>query len=218
MASKYNLKINFTEEDLKYIKGTGKKVVIVKESDDDNHCMAMKAASEFVTDVAWVTCNPRMSINVSWEDTYFVYASDTKIQNGATIETISNKAAEPKTRLYTFTKDGYFEDEPYGNAPVNTAYYVKNICGETETFGLAQSAKVSSTVYSVNPINAISMLDNDSGYFIPVEKVKVFLSANADNGKVISVIQSDVLVVDLTVENSQSISYDKDTGKFRLDN
>ncbi len=217
MASEYTLNINFTEEDLKYIEGTGKKVVIVKESDDSNHSMALKAKGGFVTDVAWVTCNPRMSIDVSWEDTYSVYASDTKIQNGATIKTTSNKEAEPKTRLYNFTDGGYFDDEPYSDGSISMAYYVKNSCGETETFGLAQTAKVSSAVYSLNPINAISMLNNDYGYFIPVEKVKVFLSANADNGKVISVIQSDVLVVDLTINNTQSIIYDRTSNKFRLE-
>jgi hypothetical protein len=217
MASEYNLIVNFTEEDLKYIEGTGKQVVLVKESDTSNHSMLEQAGQSFVEDVAWVTFSPWMTTKVTWQSSYAVYASDVEKMNGAIIEKMSSKQAEPRTRMYNFVSGGYFKDEDYNEGPQDMAYYITNISGEKETFGLAQSVKVRSTEYSLNPINAVTMLNNDIGYFIPVEKVKIFLTANASNGKVISVVQSDTFTVDLTKKGTQTVIYDRASGKFRIE-
>lgn len=159
---------------------------------------------------------PWMTSTVTWQSSYAVYASDVEKINGAVITKMSNKMAEPKTRMYNFVEGGYFNDEAYSKGPQDMAYYITNICGEKETFGLAQTVKVRNAEYSLNPINAITMLNNDIGYFIPVEKVKIFLTANAQNGKVISVVQSETFTVDLTTKGTQTVIYDRPSGKFRL--
>lgn len=95
-----------------------------------------------------------------------------------------------------------------------TAYYIKNNYHKPETFGLAQSVKVGEKLYEANPINAMTVLNNEQAYFIPIEKIKAFLAARAENGKVISVAQSQVLLLDFTEKPEITITYDRSTSKF----
>lgn len=95
-----------------------------------------------------------------------------------------------------------------------TAYYIKNNYYKPETFELAQTVKVGKQVYEANPINAMTVLNNEQAYFIPSEKVKVFLAARAENGKVISIAQSQALLVDFTEKSERTITYDRNTSKF----
>lgn len=75
-----------------------------------------------------------------------------------------------------------------------TAYYIKNNYYKPETSELAQSVKVEEKLYEANPINAITALNNEEAYFIPIEKIKAFLAARAENTKDISVVQPEVLL------------------------
>lgn len=60
----------------------------------------------------------------------------------------------------------------------------------------------------------MTILNNEQAYFIPTEKIKVFIAAGAENGKVISVAQSQVLLLDFTEKPEITITYDRSTSKF----
>lgn len=210
MASQYKLEITLKKEDLEKIYAAGKRVVLVKENGENG----FSSEVEFIDDVAWVTFNPWEINKVSWKEEYFTYASDTERQSGAIIEKVSYQEAEPKTKLYRF--NGYFKTEQFNGGAHETAYYVKNDYSQPETFGLAQTVKIGEKVYEANPINAVTLFNNEQGYFIPVEKVKVFLAAQAENGKVISVAQSQALLVDFTEKAERKVTYDSSTSKFIL--
>lgn len=55
---------------------------------------------------------------------------------------------------------------------------------------------------------------NISANRIPVVKVKIFLAASADDGKVISVTQSKTLTVDFTEKTTRTVKYDQSADAF----
>lgn len=181
MASEYKLNLRVSKEDLELINDAGKRVVLVKENGEGS----FSSGSEFIDDVAWVTFQLWGDNKVTWENKYSVYVSETQKQSGAVIDKASWEEAEPKTKMYLFN-DGYFMGEQFSGEAHPTAYYIKNNYYKPETFELAQTVKVGKQVYEANPINAMTVLNNEQAYFIPSEKVKVFLAARAENGKVIS--------------------------------
>lgn len=209
MASEYKLNLRVSKEDLELINDAGKRVVLVKENGEGS----FSSGSEFIDDVAWVTFQLWGDNKVTWENKYSVYVSETQKQSGAVIDKASWEEAEPKTKMYLFN-DGYFMGEQFSGESHPTAYYVKNNYYKPETFGLAQSVKVGEKLYEANPINAMTVLNNEQAYFIPIEKIKVFLAARAENGKVISVAQSQALLLDFTEKSEITITYDRSTSKF----
>ena len=212
----YTLNVNFSEEALEKLQDSGHVVTIVKVCDDNNHTQsnAEKANSDDVQELAWVTFRPWQEGAVKWEEKYSVYASDTKITKGVVIERVAHKEAEKQDRQYLF-KGGYFHENEYEGQDENS-YYVRNEGGEMETFGLAQTVKVKSDKVDIAPINAFSMLNNEDGYFTPIEKIKIFLSSDASNGKVISHAQSDALLVDFTERAERTVEYDPVKSVFRI--
>lgn len=203
MASEYKLNLRISKEDLELINGAGKRVVLVKENGEGSFL----SGSEFIDDVAWVTFQLWELNNVTWQEEYYVYASDVEKQSGAVIEKASYEEAEP------FDK-GYFSASQFNGEAHPTAYFIKNGYDKPETFELAQTVKVGKQVYEANPINAMTVFNNEQAYFIPSEKVKVFLAARAENGKVISIAQSQALLVDFTEKSERTITYDRNTSKF----
>lgn len=209
MASEYKLNLRVSKEDLELINDAGKRVVLVKENREGS----FSSGSEFIDDVAWVTFQLWGDNKVTWENKYSVYVSETQKQSGAVIDKASWEEAEPKTKMYLFN-DGYSMGEQFSGEAHPTAYYIKNNYYKPETFELAQTVKVGKQVYEANPINAMTVLNNEQAYFIPSEKVKVFLAARAENGKVISIAQSQALLVDFTEKSERTITYDRNTSKF----
>ena len=212
----YTLNVNFSEEALEKLQDSGHVVTIVKVCDDNNHTQsnAEKANSDDVQELAWVTFRPWQEGAVKWEEKYSVYASDTKITKGVVIERVAHKEAEKQDRQYLF-KGGYFHENEYEGQDENS-YYVRNEGGEMGTFGLAQTVRVKSDKVEIAPINAFSMLNNEDGYFTPIEKIKIFLSSDASNGKVISHAQSDALLVDFTERAERTVEYDPVKSVFRI--
>ncbi|UYI78105.1 MAG: hypothetical protein OGM09_13220 [Fusobacterium varium] len=208
MGSIYKLNIKMPKEDLMLLNSIDKKVVLVKENSESSG-----NSNGFIDEVAWVTFQLWGDNKVTWENKYSVYVSETQKQSRAVIEKASWEEAEPKTKMYSFN-NGYFMEEEFSGKSPPTAYYVKNNYYKPETFGLAQSVKVGEKLYEANPINAMTVLNNEQAYFIPVEKIKVFLAARAENGKVISVAQSQALLLDFTEKPEITITYDRSTSKF----
>lgn len=103
--------------------------------------------------------------------------------------------------------------DQFSEESLPTAYYIKNNYYKPETFELAQSVKVEEKLYEANLINAITVVNNEEAYFIPIEKVKAFLATRAENGKVISMVKPEVLL-DFTEKPEITITYDINISKF----
>ena len=67
-----------------------------------------------------------------------------------------------------------------------------------------------------SPLNAVTVMYNETAQFTPIEKLKVFLSGYQNNGYVISKVTGDALEVEYTDSNTQSIYFDDATNRFRL--
>ncbi|MBI2382369.1 MAG: hypothetical protein HYV16_16590 [Gammaproteobacteria bacterium] len=189
--SSYTLNVLFNQADLPTIYAAGQKLIIMKSS----------PAS---TQLAWVAVKPFESNSISWTDDYAMYASQTQIQSGATIQKLS-QVATPSGVEYIF-ENGMFDDpQPYTQNP--NAYATTNDFGEALTFGLAQSASVNGSSNMFSPLNAQLVPNLNTAEFIPVEQVIVFLQSNVQNAQVISIVSSPSINVDLTTNPVQTIQY-----------
>lgn len=137
MISECKLNLKVSKEDLDLINGAGKRVVLVKENGEGN----FSSGSEFIDDVAWVTFQLWEQNNVTWQEEYYVDASDMKKESEAVIEKASSEEAEQKTKLYTFD-NGYFSESQFNGEAHPTAYFIKN---EHEK-SLAQTVKIGEQV------------------------------------------------------------------------
>lgn len=214
MAS-YQLKINIEQEDVDLLNSLQRRIVIVKTVDEMAPSAAPDSDSEQITGVAWVTSEPWPQVEVKWENQFAVYASDVRIQSGATIRASCIKNALSGSKIYNFTDRNIFSEAPYQKASENT-YYIHNLKSgyRAYTFGLAQSVKVNDDLFNFNPINATSLINNELVSLKPIEKIKVFLQTNAQDAKVISLIQSNALDIDLTDEAEVEIKYNREINKF----
>lgn len=212
----YQLRIHISEKDINAMKGSGLNITLVKVCDDSNHALATTLGIPSCDEIAWVACDLFQETTVSWKENYSVYASTTDIVSGATIDRMSSKQASPGVKEYTFS-DGTFEEKSIPSG-MPTAYYVQNAYTKKPslTFGLAQVAKVSTGDTVESPINAMKVMAQNEAAFIPIVQLKVLLSAHVSNGKVISFVQSQAVVVDFTEHNEREITYDASLAKFRI--
>ena len=198
------LNFNLTSENVKTIKGVNQSITIVKST--------VQASQE--QPVAWIAFPPMESISVTWTEDYFIYASDTAIDAGATIKesSITDDPVET-TQLYTFD-GGTFKAGPGGESAAFDAF---NSGAQTYTLGLAQVAKINNKPVAA-PISASSVLSNENVSFQPRVKISVFLSATTDNGVVLSKIQGAVYEFELSLSNTSiALVFDETHNKFMKD-
>lgn len=200
--SDFELNIQFRSEDVRLIQQADQKVTLLKE-----------VAGSSGQPVTWVTFNPFEGNTVNWTLDFGLYASNTLIQNGATIDKRSTVDPASSGVLYPFA-DGTF-DNPTGDAGVNN-YGIQNHYDTAQqlTFGVAQSVTANGTAFEANPLNAVPVLFNQEAIFTPIEKVTIFLQGKFDNGVILTEVQGGALTVDLTNNPSQAVHYDAAKGKF----
>lgn len=202
--SKYRLNVNFSENDLRTIYKANEKVVIVKHT-----------AGNADSQVAWVSFKPFMENTIDWSNEFAVYASTTDVENGATINKLSDKDAATKIQ-YQFC-DGIFQSAtPQASLGDNT-YALSNqmIDYMGLTFGLAQSVNVNGEAFANHPINALYLPYGQGVNMTPIEKVDVYLKADVEEGTVISHISSIVMPVEYAESDTEhTIIYNGSTGKF----
>jgi hypothetical protein len=189
---------------------------------------ALNAAGQFVTfvksitsspaesgnlPVAWLSFSPFMSNSVGWQESYYLYATTTPIEPGATIqETSQTPAPAQEGPIYTF-QQGVFTAGPEGSAPT---YNMMNSQGSALTFGLAQTATVNGD-NATAPVNAVTILNGENASFTPTETVSVFLSSFNTNGSVISHVAGNALVIELTSQEPVAhVSFNDANGQFIL--
>lgn len=168
--------------------------------------------------VAWLSFNPMQKNTVTWTEIYSVYASNTQLQMGAKIDTQSTMPAS-SGNTYTF-QGGQFGpgvDDPqltevdYG---INHQDPHFRTCGvKMLTCGLYQGAVVNGENTS-SPLCAVKVPYNNEAVFTPIEKVYVYTSSCQNNGQVISRVNSNALLVDLTVNPNKKVIYNPDNNEF----
>lgn len=200
----YELQINFTEDALKAIYAAGEKLIITKE-----------VAGNKGRSVCWVSTLPFLKNTIKWTEEYMLYASREEAMNGATIDKLSEVDALSEL-LYDF-KDAIFENA-HGSSSVGTNEYgLTNKMNQYNylTFGLAQKVTVNGTGTEGRPINAVTLPYNHTATFSPIERVRVCLSNDLNNGMVITKEFSNSINVTYSgTETAKTIEYDTSRGIF----
>ena len=165
--------------------------------------------------VAWLAFQPLESNNVSWIENYYMYASTTVLQSGATIQMTSQTGAPVQTGwLYTFA-NGMFTGAQGGGSPGTFNLY-NGMATPDFSFGLAQYATVNNT-QTLAPLNAVPVLYNQGATFTPMETVSIFLSSCSANGTVIPDIPSNALTLTLTPKNpSANVGFNDTNNEFYI--
>lgn len=182
--SVYELSVEFDDADLEVINRAAQKITITRH-----------VAGQSANQVAWVAFSPLENNSIQWEDSYYLYASNSEIQNGATIKVLSDKLAL-ETKQLPFTSTGIFGNPtsvilPQGKYGLANQYTTR----PSMVFGLAQTATVQGVAVPASPLNASLVPMNQFATFQPLDKIEVSLEANADNGMVISRVSSNALPI-----------------------
>lgn len=189
----YGINIRISQKGLQNIYAAGMKVTLVKSIISN----PMPAGN---LPIAWVSFQPLMENNVSWETLYHLYGTTTALQDGVKIVMTSQTETPAQLGwLYTF-QNGFFTGAQGGGDTFNIANQMQSGSLTPFSFGLAQQAIVNN-VKTFAPLNAVPVLYNNRASFTPQEKLSVFLSSYSDNGTVISQVASDALGITLTSQS-----------------
>lgn len=200
--SSYRLNIYFASGDLPSLYKASQKLVIVKHTEGSD------------SQVVWAAFNPFENNTIDWGTSYSLYASNTEIQGGATINKLSDITAEPQVN-YVFS-DAVFQNPAADSELSENTYELTNRMDDSKilTFGLAQDVVVNNEAFANHPINAIYVPFDQTATMTPVEKVDVYLQSNIITSTVVSTITSTPIMVDFTTDTEKTIIYDATTGKF----
>lgn len=201
----YKLNIKFNEDDLKTIYKADEKIVLVKHTKEGSDSR-----------VAWVCFKPFKNNTVTWSTSFALYASNTEVQHGATIDKLSDLSATTKV-MYKFEQAVFQKPELVPMIGDNT-YALLNKMDDYDglTFGLAQDVQVNGIGIEKNPINAVFVPFGQSASMTPIEKVDVYLKNDLDDGTVITHVATVPLTVEYEEnEKEHTIAYSGATGFYR---
>jgi len=139
--------------------------------------------------VVWVCFKPALVNTITWQENYGLYASNTQVQNGATISIESSvDNAQTGDLRYPFNASNYF-DPPITDTSAPAAYSLVNNSGSTFTFGLLQQVTVNGATTS-QIINAATVPNGQRADFSPQVTLSIGVSGSLNNGVVVSNISS----------------------------
>lgn len=169
--------------------------------------------------VVWQSFDPFGSNNVTWQQEFGLYASDTQVVNGVTLRKMSEQKPADEAHYYSFTSgavfEGPFTDPRLGDGQYGTENAMPNSQYPALTFGLTQVATVNGNVSAANPLNALSVLPNRFVTFTPITTVYVWLESNIASSTVVSQILSNQAIVRYSgAIKSRDLVYDADSGIF----
>ncbi len=202
----YQISIAIDDAGLQKIYAAGQSVTLVKS-------VVANPLSSGNLPVAWLAFQPLESNQITWVENYYMYATTTVLQSGATIQmTSQTQAPVQEGWMYTF-EQGQFS----GSSGTGDTFNVDNqMSNGFFNFGLAQQATVNN-VSTLAPLNAQPVLYNESASFTPIETISIFLSSYSNNGVVISQVASNALVVQLTSQSpTASVGFNDATNTFYL--
>jgi len=151
--------------------------------------------STIQTPLAWLTFSPLESNTVSWSGQLQLYATTTPLDPGAVVAINSQTSATGGIQLgsvYTFANGAFTAATGSGDA-----YVAANRSGSTFGFGLLAAATVNGSS-ATGPLDALTMLNDQNGFFYTPTAVFVFLSSASQNGTVLPTMPSGALQLDLS--------------------
>jgi hypothetical protein len=214
----YQLLINIDATGVSNIKSANQTVTICKQvtswiaSSSETQASRVAAGGTGMPAIAWLAFQPNTSNTITWNDSYFVYASDTPLIAGNTIVETFQKDAMIGY-MYALT-NGQFTASPSTTQP--TSINIDNQQENSLNFGLMQQA----TINGISPLsptatNCVPVLFNEEGYFYPTETVLIFLSSTQTGGTAIPFIPSGALPVTLTSQDpSVTVAFNDSTNVF----
>jgi len=190
----FSIDITIDQDGVEAINSSGQKVTLVQS------VVSNPPSSDIV---AWLAFSPLESNLVTWQEEYYIYATTTEVQSGATIQmTSQTESAAQLGWTYTFA-NGIFNGASGGDG---TAYNANNQQGGTYGMGLAQQAMVNN-VQTFAPLSVVDVLNDETANFTPEIQLSIFLSASQNNGSVLSQVAGNAYSFTLS-SSVPSISLD----------
>lgn len=180
-----------------------------------NLIVTKQSAAQGGQTVAWLAFSPYQSNTISWQDTYYVYTSQTLLQAGATITQLASTQAAPQT-AYSFQSNVFTVATPYSQLSASQ-YEIINQSGQPLVFGLAQGATLNGNALSSSPIFAATVLNNQWLDMTPLDTVSVFLQGNVNSAMCLGTVTGKSCQVNFgNGVSSQTINFNSGLGGFQL--
>jgi hypothetical protein len=204
----FNLKLLIDTETLPIIRDSGQRITLAKPVNADT-----------TPSVVWLSIDPFASTDVSWEEQYGIYASTTKVVDGATISKLSETGVGAQDgATYTFTSGAVFNGPFPGGVP-RGSYGAQNDMPSSLypvlTFGLTQDALVNQVAAKRKPLSATPVLATQFAEITPFTIVFVWLQAQFRSETIITRITGRNTKVRLGGGvNEATLKYNAELGVF----
>lgn len=202
----FNLDLSFSKSDLAAIFAADASVVVAKPAGD----------SGSKPNVAWLTFRPLENNNISWEEVYGIYASNTLMEDGASIAKSSAVNPAVPGKVYTLQPDGAFgAPADGGTADSFTVINKLENARKYMTIGLTQDARIGGELIAGNAISASNVLYQSTAVMTPYTTVFLWIQSKIKSNSVCTKVTSPMSEITFGGSvNSLSYRYDSDTGLF----
>jgi len=204
--SDVKLEIIFSDEQLETIYASRCKVIIGKYGNTPE--------SQF--GVAWQAFRPLGSNCITWGDDYGLYASSTRLLEGAKLhQTSYSKYAAVRGRQYTLMESGVISNP--GDQTCNDKFYMLNNYSSKKimTVGLCQKASINGEFTKWNAISAVPVMNKHAIFMKPTHRVSVWLESMIESNTVFSSVESPKTNIHFSVGvPAIQLTYDSDIGSF----
>ncbi|GGG17768.1 hypothetical protein GCM10011344_17980 [Dokdonia pacifica] len=200
----YVLTISFTDQQLTDIYNTNTQVTIGKQVNSQE------------PNVAWQSFNPLQNNQVTWEEEYGIYASNSEIVNGTTIVQLSNTpTGVPMDQLYTLEPSGVISGPSNGGA--SNAFALLNEYSNKDymTIGLLQDAIVNGTDVIGNAVSAVPVLLASTALMTPSTTLYIWLQSEVTGNSIVTVVTSPMTQLKFgNGVTNIAVEYDTESGNF----
>lgn len=200
----YTLSVQFTQAQLDILYATGSNVIVAKPTGGSS------------PNVAWQVFKPMRSNKLSWGEDYGIYASTSKVENGAKLEQLSSTpVGAAANKLYILEPTSNIKGPVSGGAPNAYSLTNKYDVHPYMTVGLYQDATVNGTDIIGNALSAAPVLLASTATMTPFTTVYIWLQSQVISNTVVTLVTSPMTMLkyggDVT---GLSVSYDSSSGKF----
>lgn len=206
--ARFTLSTHFTPADLERFYATGTNIVVAKPSMNGGQA-----------NVAWVVYRPLLENKMVWEEQYGIYASTSRVVNGAMLSQMSTTdfpAAEG--RIYTLGPNGSFGSPSGGGA--RGTFTARNEYDNLShqgfmTLGLYQEATVNGVTFSRNAVSAAEVLYMSEATMTPYTTLYIWTQSQVVSNTVVTRVTSVRTEVVFGGSATQaSLQYNSETGGF----
>lgn len=198
--SKKSIVVKLASESLKQLKDSGYSL-----------CFARKVNDEY--NVIWQSSKKYLANNTFlWEPKYAVFGTNT-YQTSIQVEADTEVRSAELGQQCTLNENGIMESAVSGTQPLGVT--VKNQYGPIH-FGMSQVCVIDGRE-QVTPIY-VSKESRTKGDILltPKEKVMVWFEANVETSTIFEEDKTNAIEIDLTDNQQQTISYDYESGAWKI--